>query len=138
MSNKTLMEAIKEDGMSGLVSGAVAVAGSAMVLGVPIGDSIPIMGKDINLGLVIGGSVALAVSTSKFLHDELIDKIPALHPVSNIAGRFAPPVVAGLSTYALFRFGVSSDTSLMNSVLLGSLSAVTGDYISETIVNKYI
>jgi hypothetical protein len=134
MSKKSLMEAIESDGLSGLISGAVAVLGSSMLFGLPITESIPVFGNNIPIGLVIGGTVALSVSTSKFIHDELLERIPALNSVDNIIGRFAPPIVAGASTYLIFRLGISSDTSIMNSVLLGSISAVTGDYITESFI----
>ena len=138
MSKKSLMEAIKEDGLTGLASGAVAVLGSAMLLNVPVMESISVFGKDIPIGLVIGGTVTLSVASMKFLHDELLDKIPALQNVSGIAGRFAPPIVAGASTYLIFKFGISSDASFINSVALGSLSAVAGDFLAESVLSKYI
>lgn len=135
---KSLMEAIESDGMTGLVSGAIAVAGSALIYEIPIMENIPVFGVDLPMGLVIGGSVALSVSTMKFVHDELIDKIPALEGVSNIVGRFGPPIVAGATTYGIFRLGVSSDASVTNSIMLGSLSAIAGDYVSESYFQKYV
>jgi hypothetical protein len=138
MSKKTLIESIESDGMTGLISGAIAVAGASLVYGVPVMEPIGVMGINVPMGLVIGGGVALSVSTMKFLHDELIDKIPALSSTSNMLGRIAPPIVAGLTTYGIFRVGVSSDTSLTNSMMIGTLSAITGEYASETLYKSYI
>lgn len=138
MSKKTLIESIESDGMTGLISGAIAVAGASLVYGLPVMEPIKVMNMNVPIGVVIGGGVALSVSSMKFLHDELIDKIPALASTSNMLGRIAPPVVAGLTTYGIFRFGVSSDTSFTNSMMIGTLSGITGEYASETLYKSYI
>lgn len=138
MSKKTLIESIESDGVTGLISGAIAVAGASLMYNVPIMEPIGVMGFNIPAGVVIGGSVAISVASMKFLHDELIDKIPALASTSNMLGRIAPPIVAGFTTYGVMRVGVSSSTSFVNSMLLGTISGITGEYASETLYKSYI
>lgn len=135
MSNKSLVETLKENAMEGALSGAIACAGASMFYGLPLTEKIYFLNQNVPIGVVVGGTVALAVASSEFISDELIARIPQLQSIASTESKIAPVAVSGLSTYILFRSFISSDTSIMNSVLLGSGSAIAGKYANSIIYN---
>ncbi len=134
--NRSLMEKMKDDMVPGIISGVIAVAGASMMFGASPNAQIPIMGYSLPVWGVVGGSVAIAVSSSEFVHDMIVEKIPQLQSISNTESKVGAPIVAGLTTFAIFRGVVSSNASLVNSVLLGAGSAIGGKYAYSVYANK--
>jgi len=138
--NDSLMDKLKQEFTPSLVSAGVAIAGATMLLNVDLSAKYPLFGYNLPSYVAIGGVVGGSVLASELVHDWVLEKLPDSVKGSwiNYENRILSPVLAGAGTYLLFKFGVSNDTDAVNSILLGSGSAVVGKYVSDTFVSKYM
>ena len=134
---RTIMDKIKQEITPSLISGGIAVIASNMLLGVDLSSRYPLLGYNIPSWLAIGGVVGGSVLISEISHDWILERIPSIQSFATYENRILAPLLAGVGTYALFKLTVSNDVEIINSVLLGSASAVGGSYISDTIFKMY-
>lgn len=134
--NRSIIEKLKDEAVPSLVAGGIGTIASSFLLGVDVSQNVQIMGINMPLyaaiTLVIGGSDF----AGKALHDTILEKIPAIQSIANYENRLATPLISGVSAYALFYTTISSDVSLINSLLLGAGSTITGQYIYDMIENR--
>ena len=134
--NRSLMEKMKDDMVPGVISGVIAVAGASMMFGASPNAQIPIMGYSLPVWGVVGGSVAIAVSSSEFVHDMIVEKIPQLQSIGNIENRVMAPLLSGIATFGLISTTISPDVSIINSAGLGAVSSIGGRYAFSMIQDK--
>lgn len=132
--NRTVMEKIKDDFLPSLVSGGVGILGAKYLLGVDINMTLNVMNMNVPAWAAIGGVIAASDIAGYVLHDAILEKIPYLQSsgIATYENRLATPMIAGVSTYALFLTTVSKDVSLLNSILLGAGATVSGQYLYHT------
>lgn len=130
--SRTWREKLMDEAIPSLVAGGLGIGISSFVLGVDISMNIPIMGMQLPMWGAIGGIIATSNAVAYASHDWVLEKIPSIQSIATYENRLLAPVLGGLGTYALFRVGVSSDVSLINSALLGAGSSVAGKYLWDT------
>jgi hypothetical protein len=126
--NRSLMEKLKDEAVPSLLAGGIGVIASNQLMGVDLGSSVNILNLNMPIWVAIGGTIAGANALSYALHDQILERIPSIQSFANYENKLLAPVTAGLGTYGVFRLGVSSETSLMNSFLLGGGSSITAKY----------
>lgn len=134
----SLVEKIKEQLTPALLTGAISIVGANMLLNVDLSSNYPLFGYSVPSWAAIGG-----ISTSSFLvaelsHDFVFSNLPNELKGSwmTYESRMLPIALSAVGEYALFKFGVSNDISLVNSLLLGGGSALAGKYASDTFFMK--
>lgn len=134
--NRSVMQKLTNEFGTSLLSAGISVVASSFLLGVDLTTNVNLFGMNIPMygaiGLVVGGSDAIA----KISHDYVIENIGFMQNIANIEGRLIPPILSGTASYILFYTTISSDVSLINSVLLGAGSTISAEYIMNMIENK--
>jgi hypothetical protein len=134
--NRSLIEKLEGEFVPSLISGAVAAVGANILLGVDFSSRYPLFGYSVPSYLAIGGVVGGSVLLSEVAHDWVFEKIipQSFQSVLSAESALGAPLIAAASTYAFFKFGVSNDVEVVNSMLLGGVSAVAGKYASMYIL----
>jgi hypothetical protein len=130
--NRSVTEKIKDELIPSLASGVVGILGASFLLGVDLSMDINIANMTVPAWAAIGGVITGADLIAYASHDFVLEKLPALQSFATYENRLLAPVLSGVGTYGLLFTAISSDTSLMNSFLLGAGSSVTGRYAFDT------
>lgn len=132
--NRTILEKAKDDIVPALVSGGIGILGASFLLGVDMSMNLNVLGMNMPAYAAIGGVIAASDIAGAALHDFVLEKIPMLQSsgIATYENRLATPIIAGVSTYALFASTISKDVSIMNSMLLGAGSTIAGQYTYHT------
>jgi len=123
---------ISEDAVPSLISGGIALLAYNMIFGESITDSIAFGGGSAPAWAIIGGGVFGSQLVGNVLQNQVLSYIqtPSL---AGTEGMIVKPLLAGGTLYGLFRFGVSEDTNLLQTVGLGAGSVIAGQYASNLI-----
>lgn len=132
----SLVKQIEKEAIPAVASGVIGAVASNMILGVDYSQKVPLFGMSMPAYAVVGGVIGGSYLVAELNKEMVLEKIPMLKNYANLETRILGPVIAGVGTYAVFRFGVSENTNLINSVGLGVGSSIAGKYLSETIMNK--
>jgi hypothetical protein len=134
--NRSLTQKLEQEIVPSLISGAVAAIGANMLLGVDFSAKYELFGYNVPSYLAIGGVVGGSVLLSEVAHDWIFEKLIPNNTFLTIDSAFGAPIIASVASYGLFKFGVSNDVEVVNSMLLGGISAVVGGYASNYIVGN--
>jgi hypothetical protein len=129
MNTLSVGEKIKEDLMPALISAGCSLLGYSLAFGESPMGYLPFFGSAVPAGVVVGGSVFSSHLIGNVLENNVLSMIgPKVVGVEHLA----KPVISGLSTYGIFKFGVSNETAFLPSFGLGAGSVLAGEYVSDT------
>ena len=132
--NRTITDKIKDELIPSAFAAGVGLLGASFILGVDLTQNFNIFGMNIPAYAAIGGVIAGSDIIAYASHDYVLEKIPMIQNsgIATYENKFLAPVLAGASCYLLLREGISTDVSIINSVLLGGGSSILGKYIYDT------
>jgi hypothetical protein len=128
------MEKLKETIIPGLIAGGSSLLIYKFVFGGSLtGEYVEFMGKPTEVSYLLAGTVAASEVAGKFLTEFVTPHLPEYGSLKKYEDVIVPPALTGLATYGMLRTFVTSETNLMNAVVLGSGSSVIGGYFSKMI-----
>jgi len=116
-----------------LLPSAIASLSSVLIYKYIIGDSleieIPVLGSELPAYAVIGGVTFLGNLGGEVISDMLKDKIPQQPGfLKNLEGGIVTPLISGLTTYTIMRYGISEFTKLPEAVFVTAAGSIAGKY----------
>ncbi len=115
-----------------LVPSVIASLASLLIYKYGIGDNldieVPLLGIDMPAYAAIGISTMLGNLGGEIISDLVKDKIPQPGFLKGIEDMTITPLISGLSTYTVMRFGVSEYTDFKNAVLATAGGSIIGKY----------
>lgn len=126
--SRSFIEKAKDEIIPSLFAGGLGVLGASFILGVDLSTQLSVMGMSVPAWGAIGGIIAVSDIIAYAGHDFVLEKIPSLQGFATYENMFLAPVLSGVGCYTLFRTSISSDVSIVNSMLLGAGSSITGKY----------
>ena len=113
----------------------VGYVGAKYVYGVEDSMRVPTPFGPQSAPLVAGVGAGLGNLAGEVSKDTVLSWIPNNRYV-NAESRLLTPALAGVGTYVAFRVGVSENTELANSFVLGAGSSLVGKYGYDAIKNR--
>jgi len=134
-SGLTLKEKHAQDFIPSLMSAGIGLIGYQFILGNSIFDPVPFISTQLPAGVVVGGGILASELITSGLQDHVLNLLQKQSLVDRESA-LIKPVLSGLTTYGLFRFGVSSDTNFLPSFGLGAGSSLASNYLYDNVLSK--
>lgn len=122
------MQKVKEVLLPSAIASLTSVLLYKYVMGDDLDVEIPIFGTQLQAGLVIGGVTFVGNLGGEVISDLVKDKIPQPGFLKGIEDMTITPLISGLTTFTIMRFGVSEYTKLTEAVLITAAGSVVGKY----------
>jgi hypothetical protein len=89
---------------------------------------VPFANMQLPIWAAVGGASFIGAELSSLVTEFVVPKIPVIKDLSSEISAIVPPVVSGLSTYAVMRGLISEQTEFKNSFLIGAGGDLVGKY----------
>jgi hypothetical protein len=127
--SRSFLDKMKDDLVPSLVAGGIGIAAAKFIMDTDLSYNFNLLGVSIPGYIAIGGTIALSDAIAYAAHDFVLEKIPSIQTFATYENRLLAPVLSGIATYGIFRFGVSEDASLIHNLVLGGGSTIAGKYL---------
>ena len=130
-------ENFKEIGVKGLLTAAVAAAGSYLLLGESESMSLPLVNISVPSGIIVGISCGVGSIAADTLSEYAINMIPQSKALQRFEGTAVKLGISGLATAAAIKLTSGTDIgSLGPAVMIGAASKLMGDWSYDNVYNS--